>query len=1096
MRRLMSIRGDKHIMASFITTYKNNEVLTERKNISKAAEFLAEYLGTTEGKLFKHIERGYVYNIPYFHGEDTYTFSADEDVAINRRKELEEGDHNNARRMWLVPANPDIYDVEEAFNYYDTLDWRKSSNFENGDLLFIYESGSIQRVRFKAEVLDAFLDNDATYEDRFWKDQQEYEKSKNRGYVRLQLINKVDTEKLSFTNLHENGLKSNIQGPMKLTGDLQNYIMSFFSDPLLDRKKRSEQDIKEKIKTALFKDNYIDFAYNRYLEFKETPAYDETYKWSVLEELNEYFQEISITEETVVEVAKKIQESNPTTGSFVHWNNTDSLVEHANKRPKEVAELWNRLYDDSLPLEGRITHFHNKAKEFDESLALGAALYGYLLAAYDYTKYPLYKGDIYQEAKITYEIDQKLGSVGKNYFIYYMICQIMLEYVSEKNADVTMLDIQDFLYCSKQYHKVRVESSVDYLDDISSTLHAYQNDPELMLRGIMSQDKEVLLQLREIYRGNEKINKMKFLILDKMIEEGNATIDDLEKIKVEVSQQYDTNILQSFNNFTILFHLFYHNKKHKVQIELGKIHQAIQQFSELKDFDYTQGKTLNGFNWNNSFGGSVCWLAVYETKYINHRDAPQFFLRFSEEGIQFGLTYGDKHANFGVEDIERVQDTSTFTYEALEDKMHVVADTIRNIDVRQEKDNNLITDDFIEKAKWLKMLQDPSIFREDDLILMRQMYDMDGEATATELATALGKHYSSFNAPVVALAKRIYEETGIEKLEREDGRISYWNVLFTGAYESSNRFKWMMKENLYEAIAEYTTTIDIIETNPTYTKQDFLDEVFIEETLYDSMVHLLGYKKNIILQGPPGVGKTFVSKRLAYSLMGERDESRVEMVQFHQNYAYEDFIMGFRPLTEGEGFGLEYGVFYDFCKRAVDNPELKYYFIIDEINRGNLSKIFGELFMLIEGDKRDEFVTMGYSKEKFTVPSNVLIIGTMNTADRSLAQLEVAMRRRFAFVTLEPQFNDKWISHVREQGVQEPMIQKVLSTITRINEEIREDFQLGTGYEIGHSFFSRLPDHLDEDTWFNQIMLYEIKPLLEEYYFDRLEITQRLLEGM
>jgi 5-methylcytosine-specific restriction protein B len=160
------------------------------------------------------------------------------------------------------------------------------------------------------------------------------------------------------------------------------------------------------------------------------------------------------------------------------------------------------------------------------------------------------------------------------------------------------------------------------------------------------------------------------------------------------------------------------------------------------------------------------------------------------------------------------------------------------------------------------------------------------------------------------------------------------------------------------------------------------------------------------------VGKTFVSKRLAYSLMGVRDTERVEMVQFHQNYAYENFVMGYRP--DEQGFSLQFWIFYDFCDRALKNPEQDYYFIIDEINRGKLSKIFGELFMLIEHDKRDEFVTMGYSKQRFTVPSNVYLIGTMNTADRSLAQLEVALRRRFAFVTLDPAFNEKWRRNLQE----------------------------------------------------------------------------------
>ena len=156
-----------------------------------------------------------------------------------------------------------------------------------------------------------------------------------------------------------------------------------------------------------------------------------------------------------------------------------------------------------------------------------------------------------------------------------------------------------------------------------------------------------------------------------------------------------------------------------------------------------------------------------------------------------------------------------------------------------------------------------------------------------------------------------------------------------------------------------------------YTKEDFLNDVYISSEKYDSLVSLLNHKLNVILQGAPGVGKTFAAKRLAYSMMGVKDQNRVMMIQFHQSYSYEDFIMGFRPSETG--FELKKGAFYNFCKKAEIDSDNEYFFIIDEINRGNLSKIFGELFMLIESDKRGIQLQLLYSDEKFSVPKNVYI---------------------------------------------------------------------------------------------------------------------------
>ena len=190
-----------------------------------------------------------------------------------------------------------------------------------------------------------------------------------------------------------------------------------------------------------------------------------------------------------------------------------------------------------------------------------------------------------------------------------------------------------------------------------------------------------------------------------------------------------------------------------------------------------------------------------------------------------------------------------------------------------------------------------------------------------------------------------------------------------------------------------------------YTKEDFLSEVYMTEESYATLAALLKNKKNLILQGAPGVGKTFAAKRLAYSMMGKKDDSKIEFIQFHQNYSYEDFVMGYKP--QDEGFKLTNGIFYKFCMTAADHPDTDYFFIIDEINRGNMSKIFGELLMLIEKDYRGTKATLAYSGTAFSVPQNLYIIGMMNTADRSLAMIDYALRRRFSFYEMEPGFNSE-----------------------------------------------------------------------------------------
>lgn len=266
---------------------------------------------------------------------------------------------------------------------------------------------------------------------------------------------------------------------------------------------------------------------------------------------------------------------------------------------------------------------------------------------------------------------------------------------------------------------------------------------------------------------------------------------------------------------------------------------------------------------------------------------------------------------------------------------------------------------------------------------------------------------------------------------------------------------------------------------PPYTKDDFLNKVYMDEDTYNTLTELLEAKYNVILQGAPGVGKTFAAKRLAYSIMGQKDTSRVAMVQFHQSYSYEDFIQGYRPSKDG--FELVNGAFYKFCKEAEEDNERPYFFIIDEINRGNLSKILGELMMLIEKDKRGEKIKLLYSNEWFTVPQNVRIIGMMNTADRSLALMDYALRRRFAFFDFAPAFSSEGFKNYLSEK-DSPKLEKLTAAVESLNSTISTDESLGDGFRIGHSYFCTDDEITDE--WLKSVVEYEVIPLIKEYWFD------------
>ena len=360
---------------------------------------------------------------------------------------------------------------------------------------------------------------------------------------------------------------------------------------------------------------------------------------------------------------------------------------------------------------------------------------------------------------------------------------------------------------------------------------------------------------------------------------------------------------------------------------------------------------------------------------------------------------------------------------------------------------------------------------------------------------------------IVAIGRVSAEQDGeklfFEKVEGLTSPIDYATLKECPELERMEYFQNPQGSLFKLTRGEYDFILDMIrEENPVstdaaidaYTKSDFLDEVYMTEKRYENLVAVLRNKKNIILQGAPGVGKTFAARRLAWSMMGEKDDNRIEFVQFHQNYSYEDFMMGYKPVEDG--FELKYGIFYRFCQKAANQPDKEFLFIIDEINRGNMSKIFGELLMLIERDYRGTKATLAYNGLSFSVPRNLYIIGMMNTADRSLAMIDYALRRRFSFFEVEPGFDSEGFIHY-QNGLNNETLNELISKVKDLNHEIALDKSLGKGFCIGHSYFCGRDVCTDE--WLHSIVNYDILPMLSEYWFDdpnKLQRWENILQGV
>ena len=382
-------------------------------------------------------------------------------------------------------------------------------------------------------------------------------------------------------------------------------------------------------------------------------------------------------------------------------------------------------------------------------------------------------------------------------------------------------------------------------------------------------------------------------------------------------------------------------------------------------------------------------------------------------------------------------------------------------------------------------------------------YMGDKNATSKQIKDAANSRYAKIDTidTVCNIVKRTYKVenvfylTDVAQIVKVSDELT--SLIEKGGGDTKELKNQRSYVNKYRDFLKYCADQKekVDDTSAEYNFADDPDKPFISEEKFNEVVELLFRKKNIILQGAPGVGKTFLARKVAYQLIGQMKDENIETVQFHQSYRYEDFMQGIRPTTSGE-FKVRNGIFYNFCERAKENAEETYVFIIDEINRGNLSKIFGELMMLIESDKRSPryALKLTYSEvdsPKFYVPENVYIIGCMNTADRSIAIVDYALRRRFAFCPIEPELGESFKAFLCSELSKE-FVNKICDKLNRVNSIIRETSSLGIGLEIGHSYFCQISSVEDENEWWKSICKYELFPYLQEICFENEELCNEL----
>lgn len=783
----------------------------------------------------------------------------------------------------------------------------------------------------------------------------------------------------------------------------------------------------------------LDAALNSYKDAFAGRWNDERFKWDAVKHFQDHWDIKAENLSAMIEEATGKTES-----LLISVNNfpRGMIVRYAEKDPEAVRAMFINLFDDKKDLGERITKFQ------DESQRLC---------------------DIY--------------SPGKSHYQRPMAITVYLWLNNPEKYTI-------YKYSNFKSGAIYLES-----DYIPAKGHTTENIPEQMkyldaLRDKLASDKEFIKEYRSYLDENSYDDpNNRLLAVDFSHYIANVLVEKKEKSTEWLDPEFNPGI--SVDEWVEL--IVDENVFNSQSLEIIKRLDDYGGEATCTQLATRYGESANFYNVGSSSLG----------KRIQKKTGCKTLKNKNGKDEYWSILYNGRYANSDEEGV--------FVWKIRDE----LREALKNVDISVD----LYAGEEQEDKQYWWLNANPKVWRFSDIAVGEMqtytLYNDNGnkrrifqnflDAKAGDLVIG---YESNPVKQVVALAKIAQDNDGqnlyFEKVEGLSVPIDYAALRNIPELEKMEYFQSAQGSLFKLTKGEYEIIMDLIreenpapgkiedESKPKYDKESFLNDVFMSESRYESLKTLLLHKKNVILQGAPGVGKTFAARRLAYSILGEEDDSKIEFVQFHQSYTYEDFIMGYKPYEDG--FRLENGIFYRFCKKAENEPQNKFFFIIDEINRGNMSKIFGELLMLIEKDYRGTKATLAYDGLSFAVPENLYIIGMMNTADRSLALIDYALRRRFSFFSMAPGFSTDGFKKY-QKSLENETLDELILQVEELNRQIKDDPTLGEGFCIGHSYFCGQKTCTSE--WMRSVVDYEILPMLEEYWFDdknKVQKWQNILE--